>query len=54
MKPRISWEKDSGQWLLTYGRSVMEKRVRRFRFWPLAVVAALAPDVQAYVPEVCS
>ena len=54
MKPRITWDAEKSRWELTYGRTVMEQRVQRFRFWPLAVVASLAPDVQQYRVEACS
>lgn len=54
MKPRITWDAQKGRWKLVYGKTVMDQRVRYFRFWPLAVVAALAPDVQPSVTEACS
>lgn len=54
MKPRISWDADAGKWRLAYGRTVMDQRVSWFRFWPLAVGAALAPDAQAARTEACS
>lgn len=54
MKPRIKWDAARGKWKLTYGRTLMEQRVKRFSCWPLAVTEALGSDVQSYQMEPCS
>lgn len=53
MKPRIKWDAETSKWTLTYGRTVMDQRVRSFRFWPLAISAAHSPDAQQWMEPTC-